>query len=29
LNIPRLVSTRGSLYLLIPGIGGLRHLGAL
>jgi len=29
LSVPRLVSTRGSLYLLIPGIAGLRHLGSL
>ena len=28
LTVPRLVTTRGSLYLLIPGIGGLRYLGA-
>ena len=29
LNVPRLVTTRGSLYLLIPGIGGLRYLASL
>ena len=29
LTIPRLVTTRGSLYLLMPGIGGLRHLASL
>jgi deferrochelatase/peroxidase EfeB len=29
LTIPRLVTTRGSLYLLMPGICGLRHLSSL
>ena len=29
LTVPRLITTRGSLYLLIPGIAGLRYLGAL
>lgn len=29
LAVPRLVTTRGSLYLLMPGLGGLRHLAAL
>ena len=29
LTVPRLITTRGSLYLLIPGIGGLRYLGSL
>lgn len=29
LTVPRLVTTRGSLYLLIPGIGGLRYLANL
>lgn len=29
MKIPRLVTTRGSLYLLMPGIGGLRHLTSL
>ncbi len=29
LNLPRLVTTRGSLYLLVPGIGGLRYLASL
>ena len=28
-GLPRLVATRGSVYCLIPGIGGLRHLAAL
>ena len=29
LYVPRLVTTRGSLYLLIPGIGGLRYLSSM
>lgn len=29
LAVPRLVTTRGSLYVMLPGIGGLRHLAAL
>ena len=29
LDLPRLVTTRGSLYLLVPGIGGLRYLASL
>ncbi len=29
LYLPRLVHTQGSLYLFMPGIGGLRHLAAL
>ena len=28
-DLPRLVSTRGALYCLLPGIGGLRHLASL
>lgn len=28
-DVPRLVSTRGSLYCMLPGIGGLRFLAAL
>jgi deferrochelatase/peroxidase EfeB len=28
-GLPRLVQTRGSVYCLIPGIGGLRHLASL
>jgi hypothetical protein len=28
-NLPRWVTTRGSLYCFIPGIGGLRHLASL
>jgi deferrochelatase/peroxidase EfeB len=28
-GLPRLVQTRGSVYCLIPGIGGLRHLSSL
>lgn len=28
-DLPRLVSTRGSVYCLLPGIGGLRHLASL
>lgn len=28
-GMPRLVTTRGSLYCFIPGIGGLRHLASL
>jgi deferrochelatase/peroxidase EfeB len=27
-GLPRLVQTRGSVYVLIPGIGGLRHLSS-
>jgi deferrochelatase/peroxidase EfeB len=27
-GLPRLVQTRGSVYVLIPGIGGLRHLAS-
>jgi hypothetical protein len=29
LTVPRLVTTRGCLYLLVPGIGGLRYLASL
>jgi len=29
LTVPRLVTTRGSLYLLLPGLSGLRHLAGL
>ena len=28
-DVPNLVTTRGSLYCLLPGIGGLRHLAGL
>jgi deferrochelatase/peroxidase EfeB len=28
-DLPNLVATRGSLYTLLPGIGGLRHLAGL
>ncbi|MBI4521906.1 MAG: hypothetical protein HY701_13800, partial [Gemmatimonadetes bacterium] len=28
-DLPRFVTTRGSLYCLMPGIGGLRYLTAL
>jgi deferrochelatase/peroxidase EfeB len=28
-DLPRLITTRGSLYCFMPGIGGLRHLAAL
>ncbi|HUG21490.1 cytochrome P450 [Piscinibacter sp.] len=28
-QVPRLISTRGSLYMFMPGIGGLRHLANL
>ena len=28
-GLPRLIQTRGSVYCLIPGIGGLRHLASL
>jgi deferrochelatase/peroxidase EfeB len=28
-GLPRLVQTRGSVYVLIPGIGGLRHISSL
>ena len=27
-GLPRLTQTRGSVYVLIPGIGGLRHLAS-
>ncbi|HEV7912250.1 MAG TPA: cytochrome P450, partial [Albitalea sp.] len=29
ITVPRLVTTRGSVYLFMPGIGGLRHLAGL
>jgi hypothetical protein len=28
-GLPRFVTTRGSVYVLIPGIGGLKHLASL